>query len=56
MSTDDVARAIRRMAHEILEKNHGCDDVMIVGKGHAGFLGIAHLVGWVCAVGFVSLR
>ncbi|NDH84136.1 MAG: bifunctional pyr operon transcriptional regulator/uracil phosphoribosyltransferase, partial [Acidimicrobiia bacterium] len=25
MSTDDVARAIRRMAHEILEKNHGCD-------------------------------
>ena len=36
MSTDDVARAIRRMAHEILEKNHGCDDVMIVGMQTGG--------------------
>ena len=36
MSTDDVTRAVRRMAHEILEKNHGCDDVMIVGMQTGG--------------------
>lgn len=47
MSTDDVARAIRRMAHEILEKNHGCDDVMIVGMQTGGVelaqIGRAHV-------------
>ena len=36
MSADDVARAIRRMAHEILEKNHGSDDLMIVGMQTGG--------------------
>ena len=36
MSADDVARAIRRMAHEILEKNHGADDVMIIGMQTGG--------------------
>ena len=36
MSTDDVTRAVRRMAHEILEKNYGCDDVMIVGMQTGG--------------------
>ena len=29
MSADDVARAVKRMAHEILERNHGAADVMI---------------------------
>ena len=36
MSADDVARAIRRMAHEILERNHGADDLMIVGMQTGG--------------------
>jgi len=36
MSADDVSRAIRRMAHEILERNHGASDVMIVGMQTGG--------------------
>ena len=40
MSADDVARAIRRMAHEILERNHGADDLMIIGM-QTGGVGLA---------------
>lgn len=36
MSADDVARAIKRMAHEILERNHGAADVMIIGMQTGG--------------------
>ena len=36
MSADDVARAIRRMAHEILERNHGADELMIIGMQTGG--------------------
>ena len=36
MSADDVARAIRRMAHEILEKNHGSDELVIIGMQTGG--------------------
>ncbi len=31
MDAADVDRAIRRIAHEILEKNHGSDDVVLLG-------------------------
>lgn len=31
MSGDDVARALRRIAHEIIEKNRGIEDLIIVG-------------------------
>ena len=36
MSADDVARAIKRMAHEILERNHGAAGVMIIGMQTGG--------------------
>ncbi|MEM8708242.1 MAG: bifunctional pyr operon transcriptional regulator/uracil phosphoribosyltransferase PyrR [Actinomycetota bacterium] len=36
MSADDVARAIRRMAHEILERNHGSAELMIIGMQTGG--------------------
>lgn len=36
MSADDVTRAVRRMAHEILERNSGAADVMIVGLQTGG--------------------
>lgn len=36
MSADDVARAIKRMAHEILERNHGAADVIIIGMQTGG--------------------
>jgi pyrimidine operon attenuation protein/uracil phosphoribosyltransferase len=31
MEPDDVARALRRIAHEIVEKNRGTDDLVVVG-------------------------
>ena len=31
MDSDDIARAITRVAHEILEKNRGSSDVILVG-------------------------
>lgn len=36
MDADDIARAIRRMAHEILERNHGLDEVDLVGLQTGG--------------------
>ncbi|MYH87789.1 MAG: bifunctional pyr operon transcriptional regulator/uracil phosphoribosyltransferase, partial [Acidimicrobiaceae bacterium] len=36
MTASDVTRAIRRMAHEILERNSGCEDVVIVGLQTGG--------------------
>jgi pyrimidine operon attenuation protein / uracil phosphoribosyltransferase len=31
LSADDVSRAIKRLAHELLEANHGADDLVLVG-------------------------
>ncbi len=31
MSATDMRRALTRIAHEVLEKNHGCEDLIIVG-------------------------
>ena len=36
LSADDVARATRRMAHEIIEHNHGLDDVVLIGLERGG--------------------
>lgn len=36
MDADDLGRAIRRMAHEIVERNHGLDDVELVGLQTGG--------------------
>ena len=36
MDADDVARAGRRMAHEIIEANQGLDDVVLVGLQTGG--------------------
>ena len=36
MGTDDMGRAIRRMAHEIIERNHGVDDLVVVGLQTGG--------------------
>jgi pyrimidine operon attenuation protein/uracil phosphoribosyltransferase len=36
MSADDVRRAITRIAHEIVERNHGTDDLVIVGLQRGG--------------------
>ena len=31
LNSDDIGRAITRIAHEILESNHGTDDLIILG-------------------------
>jgi pyrimidine operon attenuation protein/uracil phosphoribosyltransferase len=36
MDAEDLHRAIRRMAHEVLERNHGMDDVVVVGLQTGG--------------------
>ena len=36
LDADDVRRAIWRMAHEIIERNHGLDDVVLVGLQTGG--------------------
>jgi len=36
MSADDVARAVKRMAHEILERNHGSSGVILIGMQTGG--------------------
>jgi pyrimidine operon attenuation protein/uracil phosphoribosyltransferase len=40
MDADDVRRAIWRMAHEVIERNHGLDHVVLVGL-QTGGVGIA---------------
>lgn len=36
MSANDVRRAIVRVAHEIVEQNHGCQDLILVGMRTRG--------------------
>ena len=37
LGPDDVGRALRRMAHEVLEGNRGGDDLVVVGEGGATY-------------------
>ena len=36
MDADEVSRAIRRIAHEVIERNHGLDDLAVVGLQTGG--------------------
>jgi pyrimidine operon attenuation protein/uracil phosphoribosyltransferase len=36
LDADDVRRALWRMAHEIVERNHGLDDVVLIGLQTGG--------------------
>ena len=36
LGPDDVRRAVTRMAHEIIERNHGIDGVALVGLQRGG--------------------
>ena len=41
MDAEDIHRALRRMAHEILERNHGLDELVLVGL-QTGGVALAH--------------
>ena len=36
MSADDVDRAIRRMTHEVIERNHGTEGIVVIGLQTGG--------------------
>lgn len=36
MNENDINRALKRIAHEILEKNHGCENMVILGIKRRG--------------------
>jgi pyrimidine operon attenuation protein / uracil phosphoribosyltransferase len=36
LSADDVRRALTRIAHEVAERNHGTDDLVVVGLQRGG--------------------
>ncbi len=36
MDADGVSRALRRIAHEVIEHNHGLDDVVVIGLQTGG--------------------
>jgi pyrimidine operon attenuation protein / uracil phosphoribosyltransferase len=36
MDADDIRRAVIRIAHEVIERNHGLDDVVLVGLQTGG--------------------
>lgn len=36
MDADDIHRAIRRMAHEVLERNHGLENLVVIGLQTGG--------------------
>ena len=36
LSADDMARAVRRMAHEVIERNHGLEHIVVVGLQTGG--------------------
>ncbi len=44
MEPEDIERAVRRIAHEIIERNRGTDDVVLVGI-HTRGTPLAHRIG-----------
>ncbi|MBH80664.1 MAG: bifunctional pyr operon transcriptional regulator/uracil phosphoribosyltransferase [Gammaproteobacteria bacterium] len=36
MTADDMGRAIRRMSHEVIERNHGLEEIVVVGLQTGG--------------------
>ena len=43
MEADEIGRAIWRMAHEIVERNHGLEDVVVIGLQTGGVWLAEHL-------------
>ena len=50
LSADDVRRALTRIAHEIVERNHGTDGVVLVGLQRGGVWIADELAGMLAAI------
>lgn len=62
LSSDDVARALRRMAHEIVERNHDIDALLLLGLQTGGTsiaerlaLLLEEIVGSAVALGYIDV-
>jgi pyrimidine operon attenuation protein/uracil phosphoribosyltransferase len=55
MSRDDIERALWRMAHEVIERNHGLDDVVLVGLQTGGVPLVHQLAANLRQIGEVDL-
>lgn len=55
MDSDDVQRAVWRMAHEIIEANQGIDEVLLVGLQTGGISVADALAGALNAIGGVEV-
>lgn len=47
LSSDDIGRALRRMAHEIVEKNRGPESIVLVGIQRGGVWVAERLAGFI---------
>ncbi|MBR3719465.1 MAG: bifunctional pyr operon transcriptional regulator/uracil phosphoribosyltransferase PyrR [Firmicutes bacterium] len=47
MKEDDVRRALKRMAHQIIEKNEGCENLVLLGIKTRGVPLAAHLAAFI---------
>ena len=56
MSGDDVQRVIRRMAHEIIERNHASDSITVIGLQTGGVSFANALAETLEAIGGASVR
>lgn len=50
LDADDISRALRRMAHEVIERNHGLDDVVVIGLQTGGVALADALAGALAAI------
>ncbi len=46
MDTDQIRRAIKRIAHEIVERNHGVDNIVVVGIRRRGVFLAQRIAGY----------
>lgn len=50
MSADDVQRAVRRMAHEVIERNRGSESVVVIGLQTGGVFLAQELASAIAAI------
>jgi pyrimidine operon attenuation protein / uracil phosphoribosyltransferase len=55
MSADDVARALRRMAHEVVERNHSTESLSIIGLQSGGAPIAVALAGYLAEISKVPV-
>jgi len=55
LSADDVSRAMKRMAHEVIERNQGLDGISVVGIQRGGVAIATQLAAMLSSIGHVEV-